>query len=139
MKATNARALYKVKEILGAGTVGKVEKDGMMTFKIRRRELIETVVIPFFEKYPPRGVKYYEYQLFKEALAVTNMETKTQEEKHEILQELKKKSQESKQKYTIAPVVLEAAGLKEMPGGMTEEEVLARLSQEKLKEIYDPW
>lgn len=131
MKATNARALQRVKKILGAGTVGKVEKDGKMTYGIRRRELIETVVMPLFEKYPPRGEKYFEYQIFKEAFAVAKMETKTQDEKHEILEELKKKSQASKTKYTIAPVVSEIAGV--------QEEVLATLSQEKLKEIYDPW
>ena len=111
MKATNARALQKAKGILGAGTVGKVGEDGMMTFRIRRRELIETVVIPLFEKYPPRGVKYFEYLIFKEALAVTKMETKTQDEKHELLEELKKKSQASKLKYRIAPVVSEIAGV----------------------------
>ena len=135
MRATNARALYKVKEILGAGTVVKEGKDGMMTFIIRRRELIETVVIPFFEKYPPRGVKYFEFQLFKEAFVVSKMETKTQEEKHEILEELKKKSQASKDKYTIAPVVSNIAGVNEM----SEDEVLATISLEKLKEVYDTW
>lgn len=135
MKATNARALQKAKGILGAGTVGKVGEDGMMTFRIRRRELIETVVIPLFEKYPPRGVKYFEYLIFKEALAVTKMETKTQDEKHELLEELKKKSQASKLKYRIAPVVSEIAGVHEME----EEEVLATLSEEKLKEVYDSW
>jgi hypothetical protein len=131
MKATNARALQKVKGILGAGTVGNVGRDGMMQFRIRRRELMESVVIPLFEKYPPRGVKYFEYQIFKEALNVCKMDSKSHEEKHEILLELKEKSKASKHKNTIAPVVSVKSGV--------EEEVLETLSVEKLKEIYDPW
>lgn len=135
MKATNARALQKVKAILGAGAVGKAGPDGMMTFRIRRRELMERVVIPFFEKYPPRGVKYFEFQVFKEAFEICKMDSKTQDEKHELLQELKKKSKASKLKYRIAPVVYDMPGVHEVP----EEQVLEALGLEKLKEIYDPW
>jgi len=58
MKNTNRRAIHKIKSIM---KVGKVREDsfGMTTWKVTDRKKIKEFIIPVFDLYPPRGVKYY--------------------------------------------------------------------------------
>jgi hypothetical protein len=63
--------------------VGSITKDGTKAqYFIRDRKVIETVLIPIFDKYPLLTTKYYDYMKLKKALLILNNITKTKEEKN---------------------------------------------------------
>lgn len=124
----NRRALHRLKGILQVGKVRGPDKAGMVTYKISERELFKTVICKLLDNYPFRGIKYHEYQLVKEALKVMENKEMTKEERHERLLELKKQSKEKKN--SITPVV-------SLNPEKTNEEQIAKMSIERLLEIYD--
>lgn len=66
----NLRVLHYVKKQLG---VGSVTNDGTKAqFFIRDRKIIETVLIPIFDKHPLLTTKYFDYVKFKKALTILN-------------------------------------------------------------------
>lgn len=66
----NLRILNYIKRELG---VGSITKDGTKgQYFIRDRKLIESIIIPIFDKYPLLTRKYLDYIRFKEALAILN-------------------------------------------------------------------
>ena len=78
--AYNLRILNYIKKQLG---VGSITKDGTKAqYFIRDRKVIETVLIPIFDKYPLLTTKYYDYMKLKKALLILNNITKTKEEKN---------------------------------------------------------
>lgn len=101
MKNTNRRAISRLKGILGVGQVFE-DRAGMVVYKLSNRKHIESVINPILDNYPPRGVKYYEYQIFKKGLEVAKDPLKTAAEKSKKLEELK---EESKEKRQVTPVI----------------------------------
>lgn len=132
MFKTNARAVYKLKRILGVGKVHQEDKSGMVVYKLSHRQKIKERIVPLLEAYPFRGVKYYEWEVVKEGMKVVEDENLTKDQKNEKMEELKIKSKVVK---VLTPVVCE----REEDRTKSVEEVVANLSEEKLKEIYDPW
>ena len=66
----NLRILYYIKKQLG---VGSVTKDGTKgQFFIRDTKIIETVILPIFDKYPLLTSKYFDYEKLKKALIILN-------------------------------------------------------------------
>ena len=66
----NLRVLHYIKSQLG---VGSITKDGTKAqYFIRDRKIIETVIIPIFDKYPLLTTKHFYYLKFKQALLVLN-------------------------------------------------------------------
>jgi LAGLIDADG endonuclease len=62
--------LNYIKKELG---VGSITKDGKkLQFFIRDRKIIESVLIPIFDKYPLLTTKYFDYIKFKKALYILN-------------------------------------------------------------------
>jgi hypothetical protein len=63
--------------------VDSITKDGTKAqYFIRDRKVIETVLIPIFDKYPLLTTKYYDYMKLKKALLILNSITKIKEEKN---------------------------------------------------------
>lgn len=132
MMKTNARAIYKLKTIMGVGKVHKEDKNGMVVYKLSDRQKIKERLYPLLEAYPFRGEKYYEYEVLKEGMKVCEDETLTMDQKDSIMEKLKEKSNIVKE---LTPVVCE----REEDRIKSIKEVIENLSVEKLKEIYDPW
>ncbi len=77
--AYNLRILNYIKKELG---VGSITKDGRKAqYFIRDRKLLETVLIPIFDKYPLLTTKYFDYVKFKKALLILNNGSLTKHEK----------------------------------------------------------
>ena len=58
--------LYKIKELLGVGNIREVNKK--MRFSIRKKEHLNSIVFPIFDKYPMLSNKYKKYLTFKHLL-----------------------------------------------------------------------
>jgi hypothetical protein len=70
--------------------VGSITKDGKkMQYFIRDRKIIETVLIPIFDKYPLLTTKYFDYIQLKKALSVLNDTKFSKEEKDIQLEKIK--------------------------------------------------
>ena len=79
----NARAIYKLKKIIG---YGKIHKSGdMITWKITKRDIIKNKIIPMLEKF---GSQYYDMEYLKDAIEILES-SKNINEKHEMLIKLK--------------------------------------------------
>jgi len=66
----NLRILNYIKKELG---VGSITKDGTKAqYFIRNRKLIESIIIPIFDKYPLLTTKYFDYVKLKKALYILN-------------------------------------------------------------------
>lgn len=66
----NLRILNYIKKELG---VGSITKDGTKSqYFIRDRKVLESIIIPIFDKYPLLTTKHFDYIKFKKALAVLN-------------------------------------------------------------------
>ncbi len=101
VKNTNRRAIARLKKIIGVGKVFE-DKAGAVVYRVTDRKHIESGIYPILDNYPPRGVKYYEYQILKKGMEVAKDPFKTAAEKSKILAELKEESKKSKQ---VTPVV----------------------------------
>jgi hypothetical protein len=76
----NLRILYYIKKELG---VGSITKDGTKgQYFIRDRKIIETVLIPIFDKYPLLTSKYFDYLKFKKALSILNNDNLNKDQKN---------------------------------------------------------
>jgi hypothetical protein len=83
----NLRVLHYIKKQLG---VGSITKDGTKgQYFIRDRKLIETVIIPIFDKYPLLTTKYFDYVKLKKALIILNNSYLSKEDKNIKLLEIK--------------------------------------------------
>jgi hypothetical protein len=76
----NLRVLHYIKKQLG---IGSITKDGTKgQYFIRDRKLLETVIIPIFDKYPLLTTKYFDYVKLKKALIILNNTNLSIEEKN---------------------------------------------------------
>jgi hypothetical protein len=76
----NLRILNYIKKEL---KVGSITKDGTkVQYFIRDRKVLETILLPIFDKYPLLTTKYFDYLKFKKALAILNNISMTKEEKN---------------------------------------------------------
>jgi len=76
----NLRVLHYIKKQLG---VGSITKDGTKgQYFIRDRKIIETVIIPIFDKYPLLTTKYFDYVKLKKALVILNNTSLSKEYKN---------------------------------------------------------
>jgi hypothetical protein len=63
--------------------VGSITKDGTkVQYFIRDRKILETILIPIFDKYPLLTTKHFDYVKFKKALAILNNISMSKEEKN---------------------------------------------------------
>jgi hypothetical protein len=86
----NLRLLYYIKSMLKVGEV-RVSTKNMAEFRIRNRKLLLQYIIPLFDKYPLLTSKYFDYDVFKQALFVAMDSSLSTEQKHKRLTELKNK------------------------------------------------
>jgi len=85
--AYNARVLYYIKKKLG---VGSITKDGnKLQFFIRDKKVIESVLIPIFDKNPLLTTKYFDFVKWKKALYILNNMEIDKEKKDIELEKLK--------------------------------------------------
>ena len=83
----NLRVLYYIKKELG---VGSITRDGTKgQYFIRDRKLIESILVPIFDKYPLLTTKYFDYIKFKKALSILNNVNMNKEDKNVKLIEIK--------------------------------------------------
>ena len=85
----NLRLLYYIKKMLGVGEV-RVATDGMAEFRIRDTKLLLQHIIPLFDQHRLLTSKYFNYDLFKQGLLTTANSSLTTDQKHAILDELKR-------------------------------------------------
>ena len=66
----DVQLLYKVKGILGVGIIDIRERNNqkMVSYRIRNKSHLKSVVLPIFDKYPMFSNKQYDYLMFKELL-----------------------------------------------------------------------
>jgi LAGLIDADG endonuclease len=83
----NLRVLYYIKKELG---VGSITKDGTKgQYIIRDRKILETVIVPIFDKYPLLTTKYFDYLKLKRALIILNNLNLSKEDKNIKLLQIK--------------------------------------------------
>jgi hypothetical protein len=70
--------------MLGVGDV-RVASDGMAEFRIRNTQLLLQHIIPLFDRYRLLTSKYYNYDLFKQALLIVTDSTIPTAQKHAML------------------------------------------------------
>lgn len=83
--------LYHIKKHLGIGEV-RVASDTMAEFRIRDKDKLLNYIIPLFDQYPLLTSKYYNYELFKKALLISNDTLLLTSEKHTLLTALRSQS-----------------------------------------------
>lgn len=83
----NLRILNYIKKEL---KVGSITKDGTkVQYFIRDKIVLETILLPIFDKYPLLTTKYFDYLKLKKALAILNNISLTKEEKNTKLLAIK--------------------------------------------------
>ena len=83
----NLRLLYKVKSLIGVGSVSIQNNDA--EFRVWKLDHIIQYVIPVFDKYPLLTSKYYYYSIFKQAAKIIADKTLGAADKDARLIELK--------------------------------------------------
>lgn len=83
----NLRVLNYIKKELG---VGSITKDGTKgQYFIRDRKIIESIIIPIFDKYPLLTSKYFDYIKLKKALAILKDLSLNKQDKNTKLLDIK--------------------------------------------------
>lgn len=127
----NARAIYKLKKIMG---YGKIHKSGdMIIWKITKRDIIKNKIIPMLEKFNFRGSKYYDMEYLKDAIEILES-SKNINEKHEMLIKLKILSKNNS--LRISKVVF--SSIKNY-NQKSDKELINLISLKKINELIDPW
>ncbi len=62
MPKRNYRAIYQLKKVLGYGKLHE-DKSGRLVYKITDASILRKAIVPLLDQCPPRGVKYYEYEI----------------------------------------------------------------------------
>ncbi len=87
----NLRLLYKIKQILGVGSISNPKGNGA-EYRIRNIKHINQYIIPLFDKYPQlRSSQHFNYIKFKEAIMIFNDISLTKEQKNNAIQTIKNK------------------------------------------------
>ena len=91
--AYNLRVLNYIKKELGVGSITKDGADGAVGAKvqyfIRDKKVIESTLIPIFDKYPLLTTKHFDYVKLKKALVILNNTSMTKEDKNSELLAIK--------------------------------------------------
>jgi hypothetical protein len=90
----NLRLLYYIKSQLGIGEVRVANSSrgtahNMAEFRVRNKQLLLQHIIPLFDQNRLLTSKFYDYELFKQALLVATDASLTSSQKHTMLTELK--------------------------------------------------
>lgn len=89
----NLRVLYYIKSMIGVGSVSiPNSKDNTAEYRVRNIQHIIKYIIPIFEKYPLLTSKYFNYNLFKQAIIIMNDSNLSKEEKDYKISNFKFKS-----------------------------------------------
>lgn len=83
----NLRVLNYIKRELGVGYITKYGTKGQ--YYIRDRKIIQSKLIPIFDKYPLLTSKHFDYVRFKEALLILNNVNISKQDKKTKLLKLK--------------------------------------------------
>jgi hypothetical protein len=81
------RVLNYIKKELGVGSITKDNSKGQ--YFIRDRKLIESIIIPIFDKYPLLTSKYFDYVKLKKALVILNDVNLSKQDRNAKLMEIK--------------------------------------------------
>lgn len=81
----NLRALHYIKKNLGVGSIFRDEKNGMASFLIRDRKMLNSVIFPIFDKYPLLTTKYFDYQRLKTAYSILENPTLSKMERDRLM------------------------------------------------------
>ena len=70
MGIRDIQLLYKIKKILGVGTIDIIVRNNqkLVLYRIRNKTHLKLIVLPIFNKYPMFSNKQYDYLMFKELL-----------------------------------------------------------------------
>lgn len=72
--------LTLIKNYFNRGSITSVDKNGHVTYSVKRIDDIINIIIPFFTKYPLRGTKYLDFVLFVQAAKFSRKNTHLTEE-----------------------------------------------------------
>ena len=101
----NSRAIYRLKKVLG---IGKVNKSGStITYRVRSKALWRSVLVPLFDKFHLRSMKYAAVLIVKKALHLA-IDNATPENILELQKSLDRKTD------LISPVWNNGTDLKEI-------------------------
>lgn len=104
----NLRLLYHIKSQLGVGGVrvansARGPAQAMAEYRIRNKQHLLEYIIPLFDQNPLLTSKYYNYELFKKALEISNNPNLSVVQRHALLSKLK---QSVRDEDYISPVWL---------------------------------
>ena len=70
MNIREIQLIYKIKQILGVGTIDIRERKErkIVLYRIRKKSHLKEILLPIFDKYPMFSNKQYDYLIFKEFL-----------------------------------------------------------------------
>jgi len=70
MNIRDIQLIYKIKEILGVGTIDirEIKEIKMVLYRIRNKSHLKCILLPILDKYPMFSNKQYDYLIFKELL-----------------------------------------------------------------------
>jgi len=68
LKGDDKDILEKIRNTLDCGQLGNVDKRGTIRYAVNNLNELRDKVIPFFEQYPLRAKKRFDFKLWKEAL-----------------------------------------------------------------------
>lgn len=97
---SNARSIYKVKRILGAGHV-QLTPDSMMTLRIRDRAILKKHVFPVFDRIPLLSKTHYDYVKLRQ---IDQLLDATTLEKHIRDQHIEDLVNQKTSRNAIAPI-----------------------------------
>lgn len=89
----NLRILNYIKKELGVGSITKDDTKGQ--YFIRDKKIIQSKIIPIFDKYPLLTSKHFDYLRFKEALLILNNDNISKKDKNTKLLKLKNSNLEA--------------------------------------------
>lgn len=71
LELKDVQLIYKIKHILGVGTIfyrNKEQRSKTVLFRVRNKSHLKNIILPIFDKYPFISNKQYDYLRFKNAL-----------------------------------------------------------------------
>ncbi len=68
MHQRDIQLLYKIKGILGVGTIHIKSREGHVMYRIKNKSHLKDIIIPIFDKYPMFSNKQHDYLRFRESL-----------------------------------------------------------------------
>jgi hypothetical protein len=84
----NLRILYFIKKQLGIGSIIIDKERSMAYFKIRDRKVLESAILPIFDKFSLLTSKQFQYNKFKQAFEIMKNDNYKHTEKLNLIKEL---------------------------------------------------